>query len=111
MQAAGAETGRQPELVSHRLHPAFTAARLADGPLSEAQWAQLPRPCASIGRALAAALAFSPQQAQQVVRRLPPGDAERLRCTALCLARMQGRLRATLPPAVIDNTLSAVFAA
>lgn len=101
----------EPRQLSHRLFASFAASRLADGPLTEAQWAQLPRPCAGIGRALAAALACSPQQAQQVVRRLPPGDAERLRCAALCLARMQGRLRATLPPAVIDNILSAVFAA
>ncbi|PRW33560.1 Arabinanase levansucrase invertase [Chlorella sorokiniana] len=79
VEAADLANGRQPELVSHRLYVALAATHLRTVPFTDAQWERLPRPCAGIGRALAAALACSPEQAQQVVRRLPPADADRLR--------------------------------
>ena len=60
-------------------------------PLSEAEWALVPAPCRSLGRALTAALAHSSAQASRLVQRLPPADVERLRTAALCLARAQRR--------------------
>ena len=98
VEAADLATLRLPEESSHQLYAAFAAFHLANGPLADGQWERLPRQCSGIGRALAAALACSPAQAQQVVQRLPPADAERLRCAALCLAR-------TLPPAAMESIL------
>ena len=69
--------------------PLFPDFLLAPGrlPLAAADWALVPSPCPGIERALPAALACGPDQAAQVVRRLPPAEAARLRTTALCLGR------------------------
>ena len=101
------------------LLPAFIARH---APLTDAQWeavwALVPTaPCPGLGRTLPAALASSVAQASQVVRRLPPADAQRLRTCALCMARTQ-RLMAVnrrerdplwpeyLPPGAVQRILS-----
>ena len=65
----------------------FCSFLLAPGrlPLTVADWALVPLPCPGIERALPAALACGPDQAAQVVQRLPPAVAARLRISALCL--------------------------
>ena len=67
----------------------FADFLLAPGrmPLAAADWALVPSPCPGIGRALPAALACSPAQAAQVVRRLRGAEKARLRTAALCLGR------------------------
>ena len=72
--------------IARQLLPLFIAGHL---PLTEAQWARIPTPFLILGRALPAALACSPDQARQVVRRLPPSSVQRLRTFALCVARVQ----------------------
>ncbi len=72
-------------------------------PLDAAHWALVPAPCMGIGSALPTALACSPAQAAQVVRRLPPADAARLRTTALCLGR------SILPGLVAGYVLARLF--
>ena len=47
----------------------------------------MPTPCLDIARVLPVALACSPNQAAQVVRRLLPADRARLRAAAVCLSR------------------------
>ena len=84
-------------------------------PLTEAQWAAIPvAPCPLLGLALPAAQAASAEQARQVVWRLPPEDARRLRTFALCVSRLQ-RLEAHerdprwplyLPPAAEQRILA-----
>lgn len=85
------------------LYADFVMARL---PLSEAAWAIVPLRCPGLGRALPAALAHSPQQAQQLVRRLSLVHKQRLRTFALCLARMQRQLDVPLPPLVLGQILA-----
>ena len=82
--------------------PLFTDFLLAPGglPLSAADWALVPTPCPGIGRALPAALACSPDQAAQVVRRLPPADVASLRSGAVCLSRHH------LPHLLVRNILA-----
>lgn len=82
----------------------FVAARC---PLRKGRWSGILHACPGIARALPAAYSHSPQQARQVVRRLPPADAERLRTFALCLARMQRRLGLPLPADVCGHMLAA----
>ena len=72
--------------IAWELLPSFIASRL---PLTEAQWELIPSPRHGLGRILPAALASSVAQARQLVRHLPPPDAQRLRTFALCLARLQ----------------------
>lgn len=79
--------------------------------LNKAQWALIPVPCAGLGRALPTALTRGVSHAQQLVARLPPGDAARLRTFALCLARLQRRLDLDLPPSLIGRLLSLTFIA
>ena len=66
------------------LFPDFLLA-LGRLPLPAADWVLVPSPCPGIERALPAALACSAHQAAQVVRRLQPAEAARLRLAALCL--------------------------
>ncbi|EFN52929.1 hypothetical protein CHLNCDRAFT_137260 [Chlorella variabilis] len=87
-------------------HPLFADFVIARVPLSEAQWAQVPSPCPSLGRALPAAFAHSPAQARQVVRRLAPADAHRLRTFALALGRAQTMLGIQLPDLAVQRALS-----
>ena len=67
-------------------------------PLTAANWALVPLLCPDIERALPTALACGPDQAAQVVHRLPPAEAARLRAAALCLGRhgVQGSLAALI---------------
>lgn len=70
------------------LYPEFllTPGRL---PLGPADWALIPTtPCSGMQRVLPAALACSPDQAAQVVRRFWPETKACLRTGALCLARV-----------------------
>ena len=76
--------------IALRLFPDFVTSQ---APLTDAQWALIPTPCPGLGRALPAALAHSTDQARQLVRHLPPEDAQRLRCAALCLSRPQPQQR------------------
>ena len=62
--------------IALRLFPDFVTSQ---APLTDAQWALIPTPCPGLGRALPAALAHSTDQARQLVRHLPPEDAQRLR--------------------------------
>ena len=62
-------------------------------PLTAAQWQRVPSPCPALGRALPAVLARSEAEAAQLVARLPPADAVRLRLAALSLHRQQGSLQ------------------
>ena len=104
---------------SRQLLPGFIASHL---PLTDAQWALLPTSLAryliyrGLSRALPAALACSDEQARQVVRRLLPDAAQRLRTFALCVARVQ-RLAIgpqlhrpfwplELPPGIVRRILS-----
>ena len=72
--------------------PLFADFIIAAPPLTAEQWACVPAPCLHLGRALPTALGRSHGQARQLVRRLPPADATRLRSFALVLARLQRRL-------------------
>ena len=56
-------------------------------PGAAADWALVHSPCPSIESALPAAPACGPGQAAQVVWRLQPAEAARLRLAALCLGR------------------------
>ena len=101
--------------VAHQLLPNFIVSHL---PLTAAQWALVPViPLPGLGGALPAALASSVDQAHQLVRRLPPADAQCLRTAALCLARLQRRMPVSrrrrqplwpeyLPPAAVERILS-----
>ena len=90
---------------SRQLLPKFIASRL---PLTDAQWALIPiAPRLRLARALPAALARSGDQARQLVRRLPPADAERLRTAALCLAHAPQLPQQHLPIALVERILCA----
>ena len=101
--------------VARQLLPDFIVSHL---PLTAAQWALVPViPLPGLGRSLPAALASSVDQACQLVRRLPPADAQRLHTAALCLARQQRRMPLNseerhplwpeyLPPAAVERILS-----
>ena len=67
----------------------FPDSLLAPGrlPLAAADWVLVPSPCPGIERALPTALAYGPEQAAQVVQRLPPAKAASLCTAALCLGR------------------------
>ena len=67
--------------------------------------AQVPFHCPGLGRALPAALAHSPCQTRQLMRRLPRSDLIRLRLGALCLTRAQRSLEAPLPAPILQQTL------
>ena len=90
--------------------PLFADFVAAAPPLTAEQWACVPAPCPRLGRALPAALSHSHEQARQLVRRLPPADASRLRTFALVLARLQRRLRVALPGEVTGKLLSLCLA-
>ena len=97
---------------ANELLPAFIAARL---PLTGTQWSLIPvAPLPGLARALPAALACSGDQARQLVRRLPPLDAKRLRTGALCLAGVQRRMplwpQQHLPPAIVERILCSALA-
>ncbi len=85
--------------------PLFADFIAAAPPLTAEQWALVPVSCPRLGRALPASLARAHEQARQVVRRLPPADATRLRTFALALARLQRCLRVALPGAVAERLL------
>ncbi len=86
-------------------HSLFVDFLLTPGrlPLDAAHWALVPVPCTGIGSALPTALACSPAQAAQVVRRLSPADTARLRTAALCLGRC------SLPAPVPGHILARLF--
>jgi hypothetical protein len=92
--------------MRHMLLADAVAARL---PLSQAEWALLPRSCEGLGRALPTALKHSPQQARELVRRLGAEDAARLHTAALALARTQQQLPFPLPGHVVERILSLVL--
>lgn len=75
-------------------------------PLTDAQWALVPVPCPGLGHALPVALSCSPEQAAQLVRRLPAAEAQRLRTCARCLARAQQQMGTPLPPAITGRLMS-----
>lgn len=75
-------------------------------PLSAARWDLIPSPCPGLGRALPARLAVSPEQARQVVRRLPPADQLRLRSAALCMHRAQHVTGTALPGPIVSRILA-----
>ncbi len=85
--------------------PLFADFIAAAPPLTAVHWACMPAPCPGLGRALPTALAQSHEQARQVVQRLPPADATRLRTFALVLVRLQRRLRMALPGDVAGRLL------
>ncbi len=91
--------------LAQHLFADFVAARC---PLSKGHWAKVPSSCPGIGQALPVAFAHSPQQASQMVRRLPCSDVARLRTFALCLARLQHRLGLPLPADVCGCILAAL---
>jgi hypothetical protein len=70
----------------------------------------VPSPCRELGSALPAALQHSPEQARQLVRRLPAVDAERLQVAALALVRAQRRNRVSLPALIVGRILSLMLA-
>ena len=86
-------------------------------PLTAAQWDSVwallhpADPCPGLGRVLPTALACSEFQAWQVVCRLPPADAQRLRTFLLCLGLLQRRCGTQrrgpveLPPDVVRGIL------
>ena len=93
------------------LLPDFIVSR---APLTAAQWASVweaaPDPCPGLGRTLPTALACSADQARQLVRRLPPADAQRLRAFLLCPGLLQRRCGPSreplaLPPDVFQCIL------
>lgn len=88
---------------AHYLIADCVAAHL---PLSEQAWQLVPAACPGLGRALPAALEASAAQAAQLVRRLPPVDAVRLRTFALCLARAQRTTRVALPPELAGKLMA-----
>lgn len=73
-------------------------------PLSAFGWASLPPAC--LAAALPAALAHSPDQARLLMAHLPLADAARLRTLALCLARLQRTVAATLPLPLLHRILA-----
>jgi hypothetical protein len=68
--------------------------------LTEAQWGQMASPCAPLAAVLPAVLARSRLEARLLVQHLEPGQRQRLRTLALCLARAQQTAGAPLPPAL-----------
>ena len=99
-----------PALVNHLQRRSGLCARAfvqAHLPLRRQQWSQLARvvravplpdrAACNLAQALPAALAHSPAQARQLVRLLTDNERARLRTFALCLARLQRRLRIPLP--------------
>ncbi len=78
-------------------------------PLSSADWSEVPQPCASLQRALPAALTHSTDQASLLVRGLPVSMQRRLRTFALVLVRLQRRLRLQLPALLVQHLLSLTF--
>lgn len=87
-------------------HPHYADLVAARAPLAVAEWALVPRACQGLGRALPVALQHSPEQGRQLVARLPRPEAERLRCFALALARLQRQLRTPLPVPLLAKILS-----
>ncbi|KAL4435607.1 hypothetical protein ABPG77_002570 [Micractinium sp. CCAP 211/92] len=86
------------------------AALAARQQLTAAQWAAVPSPCRGLGAALPAVLARSKQEAAELVHRLPEAERLRLRTFTLCLARAQQRMRAQLPPPLVQALLMAAVA-
>ncbi|KAL4853541.1 Ankyrin-1 [Chlorella vulgaris] len=72
--------------------PLFADLVIARLPLPDEEWAAVPAPCPGLGRALAAVLSHSAEQARQLVRHLPPADVQQLRTAALSLHRAHKRL-------------------
>ena len=66
-------------------------------PLTQREWQVVPTPCAGLLAALPAVLQRSTAEAAELVSRLPPVGSTRLRCFALCLARLQCRHGVSLP--------------
>lgn len=62
---------------------------VARKPLTPAEWARVPVPCPRLAATLPVVLRRSEAEAALLVSRLPPGERQRLRTTALCLARAQ----------------------
>lgn len=79
--------------ADHSLYAALAARQ----PLTAAQWAALPCPCATLGDALPAVLGRSAEEARLLVQRLPPREQERLQAAALSLGRAQRRHGVHLP--------------
>ncbi len=88
--------------------PLFADFAIARLPLTDEQWALVPKRCPGMGRALPHAMERSPAQARQLVQRLVPADAARLQMFALCLARAQ-RVCGTPLPVPIVHRLLAMF--
>lgn len=84
----------------------FAGAVKAHLPLDAAQWALVPARCPGLGRALPAALDCSTHQAAQLVQRLPAGDAQRVRTSALCLVRAQRQSCTPLPQAIAGRLIA-----
>ena len=80
----------------------------AHAPLTAAQWQRVPSPCVGLGRALPAVLARSEAEAAQLVARLPPADAARLRLAALSLHHQQRslQLEAELTGTLVNRMLA-----
>ena len=84
------------------------APLVARQPLTAAEWALVPTPCANLAPALPAVLARSAAEAGLLVQHLPLADRERLRTAALCLARLQRRHDLSLPLPISQHLLLAV---
>ena len=116
-EAAGATLAAVPAAVSlpilrryrgslgRRALPLFTELA-THWPLDEAQWQHLPSHRGGLGRALPAVLARSEAEARLLVAHLPAADRQRLQACALCLHRLQNRLRVHLPPSAVRRILA-----
>lgn len=72
----------------------------------------MPAPCPGLGRALAAVLSHSAEQARQLVQHLPPSDAQQLRTAALSLHRALKSMgiAPALPSPIVWHILALSFA-
>ena len=99
-EVLGTLSGAMAQWKREALLPLFTDCVDAHAPLSDAEWAFVPRPCPGLGAVLPAVLEGSTAQAARLVAHLPAEDAQRLRSAALCLAGAQRRRHVSLPQLV-----------
>lgn len=109
--ACGAPPQQASEMLL-RLHtcggwaqPLF-AALAARQPLTPAEWARVPTPCAGIGAALPAVLERSEMEAALLVRHLSTAEQQRLRTFALCLERSHFQELPLLPAPIVSRLLA-----
>jgi hypothetical protein len=98
---AAIETTDDPEM-----QPRLCTLVAARQPLTSADWARVPTPCAGLGAVLPSVLERSTAEAGLLVRCLSPADQARLRTFALCLERAQQSLPAPLPTPIVWRLLA-----